>query len=123
MKPKSQCPLCSEELELREVAPCMYCGGYPEELNHFHEGQHTYAELEIFPNYKLVLCDFCQVDFGSHDPEFYGFHRSKKIGYEYMKHTFKVVPLSIGQDKYCTSCQLRLKYLDFVAAIRKENGK
>src|SRR5688572_17248489 len=76
-----QCPICFTTLEACEVAPCMDCGHVPQELEHLREGQHTYAEYRIFGPLSLVLCDFCQVDFDSYDPAYFGLPRTARIGF------------------------------------------
>jgi hypothetical protein len=82
---ETYCPLCHGELEVRDVAPCDECGAVAEELEHFKSGKHSYAEYEVFPRLKLTLCNFCDVDFGSRDPTFFGLPRSARIGYEFMR--------------------------------------
>jgi hypothetical protein len=62
---ESNCPICNASLETRDVAPCWDCGALPIELSHLAEGRHKYAEFLIFDT-AIILCDFCQVDFGSY---------------------------------------------------------
>ena len=78
-----QCPLCFTELEAREGAPCAECGGHPEELIHFHEGRHTFRVYRVFGDLELTLCEFCRVDFGSHDPQLFSLTRDARIGFQY----------------------------------------
>lgn len=113
-----QCPLCFGVLEVREVTPCDDCGAVPEEIEHFHQGKHTYQRLEVFPGLELNLCNFCMVDFGSYDPTFFGLPRVPRIGYERMRLVQREVALSIGKDKFCPECGRRLAFLKFVAAAR-----
>ena len=68
---ESHCPICYTALETREVAPCYDCGHDPEELVHLAEGRHTYDEIETL-GARAVLCDFCQSDFSSYDPTYFG---------------------------------------------------
>ena len=79
-----QCPLCFSPLESREVTPCMDCGHDPTELQHFAEHCHSYAEYRILDSLSLVLCSFCQVDFGSYDPTYFGLPATTRIGFENM---------------------------------------
>jgi hypothetical protein len=118
MKPE-QCPLCFSPLEAREVAPCMECGHDPEELRHFAEGKHTYAEYRIFGPLALVLCNFCQVDFDSCDPAYFGLPGTARIGFARMQFLRDVVPPPHTFDKVCPECDHRLSYLQFVAAARE----
>lgn len=114
-----QCPLCFAPLETREVAPCMDCGHDPLELQHFAEGRHTYAEYRIFGPLSLVLCNFCQVDFGSYDPTCFGLPASARIGFERMSFIRHVDPPQRTFDKVCLECHRRLSFLQFVAAARE----
>ena len=114
------CPLCYAPLEVRDVAPCMECGADPEEVQHFRDGTHTYHELEVLPGHRLVLCDFCMVDFGSYDPHFFGLPRGARLRFEHMKLIRDVQEVSMGKDKFCTSCGYRLKFLEFVRAVREQ---
>jgi hypothetical protein len=82
---ETYCPLCYGELEVRDVAPCDECGALQQELEHFAARKHSYAEYEVFPPLKLTLCNFCDVDFGSGDPTFFGLPRSARIGYQFMR--------------------------------------
>ena len=102
-KPKHiYCPLCSTELETIEVAPCTECGHLAQEIEHALAGKHTYAEMRVFGDLSVVLCNFCQADFGSFHPEFFGLPPNAKshIGYEHMQFV-RGVDVFIGKDKYC----------------------
>jgi hypothetical protein len=103
----------------------MECGHLPEEIEHALAGKHTYAEVRIFGDLSVVLCDFCQVDFGSHDPTFFGLsrHDKGKLGYQKMQFLREVDNIYIGQDKYCPACNLRLAFLKFVKAARDLHTK
>ena len=114
-----QCPLCFSPLEAREVAPCMDCGHDPEELRHFAEGKHTYAEYRIFGPLSLVLCDFCQVDFDSYDPTYFGLATGTPIGFALMSFVRDIVPPPHTFDKVCPECHRRLSFLHFVSVARE----
>ena len=120
-----QCPLCFLPLEPREVAPCMDCGHDPEELVHYAQGKHSYAEYRIFDSLSLILCDFCHVDFGSYDPAYFGLPTSKRVGLEWMSFLRVVSPPGRSFDKYCPGCRRRLGFLKFVSAARElhQNNK
>jgi len=119
----THCPLCGAELEVRDVAPCAERGGQPQELDHFGDGRHTYAEMRIFGNLSLVLCDFCQVDFGSFDPQFFGLPRGTRIGFGKMEFVRRVENLGLGKDKWCPQCGYRLAFLRFVAESRQLHSR
>lgn len=114
-----QCPLCSSPLEAREVAPCMDCGHDPVELQHFTEGKHTFAEYRIFGSLSLVLCDFCQVDFGSYDPTYFGLPATARIGFGHMSLIRDYQPPQQTFDKVCPECHRRLSFLQFVSNARE----
>ena len=119
----SQCPICYTPLEVTDVAPCMECGNIPQEIEHALAGKHSYAEMRIFGDLTLVLCDFCQVDFGSYDPTFFGMPRDARIGYEKMQFLRAVEDVVIAKDKYCPQCGFRLPFLKFVQQAREFHGK
>jgi hypothetical protein len=98
----------------------MKCGGLPDDLQHFRDGEHTYHEVEVFPGHRLVLCSFCLVDLGSHDPTFCGLPPDARIGFEHMKCVRDVYEPSISKDKFCPACGYRLRFLRFVRAVRDE---
>lgn len=117
----THCPLCYELLEVREVGPCMDCGFHPVEIEHARAGKHTYAEFRIFGELSLVLCNFCQCDFSSYDPTFFGLPRGTRVGMErpqgwaYVRDALPV----IVEDKCCAQCRYRLPFLEFVARARE----
>jgi hypothetical protein len=113
------CPLCYTQLEVRDVAPCMDCGHLPQEVEHALAGKHTYAEMRIFDELSLILCDFCQVDFGSYDPTFFGLPKDARIGYEKMQFLQPVEDTFIRKDKCCPQCAYRLPFLKFVQKARE----
>ena len=100
----------------------MECGGHSGEKQHFREGKHSYREFEVIPGFRLVLCDFCMVDFGSFDPKYFGLPPNTQIGYERMNFIREIESADIGKDKYCLDCGYRLKFLDFVKAVREQNA-
>lgn len=120
-KQPTHCPLCFNALETRDVAPCWECGHLPEEIEHTRTGQHTYAEMRVFGELSAVLCDFCQVDFGSFDPTFFGLPRGVRIGYQKMQFIRAIENIAIVKDKYCPQCGYRLAFLQFVDEARQRN--
>ena len=97
----------------------MDCGHLPEELQHFAAGRHTFAEFRIFGELSLILCDFCQVDFGSYDPTYFGLPSTSKVGYEHMSLVCDIFPPAHTFDKICPDCKRRLRFLEFVSAARE----
>ena len=113
------CPLCYAKLETAEVAPCEECGHLGEEIEHAGSGRHTYAEMRIFGDLSLILCDFCQVDFGSHDPETFGLPPKTVIGFQKMQFVRSIDDCTIKKDKICPDCHHRVQFLTFVAHVRE----
>ena len=119
---ETHCPLCQGPLETREVAPCYECGAAPTEREHFDQGKHTYREYEVFSPLRLTLCNFCDVDFGSFDPTFFGLPAKTRIGYQYFVPLEPVRSPALGHDKYCAACGYRLRFLRFVADARRQHA-
>ena len=119
----SDCPLCQTELEVVDVAPCAECGSQPQEIEHFLAGRHTYAEMKIFGDLSLVLCDFCQVDFSSNDPTYFGLPLGTRLGLGRMQFARSVKNIGLGKDKHCPNCGDRLAWLEFVVKARELHAK
>jgi hypothetical protein len=114
-----QCPICYCPLEVRDVAPCMECGGYPDEIDHFLQGKHTYYEYEVFEGLNLILCNFCVVDFSSYDPTFFGLPKGSGIGLGYMIFKRSINNPTLSKDKFCPECGYRLAFLNFLVKARE----
>jgi hypothetical protein len=100
----------------------MECGAVPAELDHARSGKHTYAIYRIFGKFDVVLCNFCQVDFSSYDPKFFGLPRNRRVG---LGHDLDFVKdlkdCSIRKDKWCPKCGYRIGFLRFVKGAREEH--
>jgi len=116
---KEQCPLCYSELKIKDFAPCDDCGGFEEEINHFKEGIHKYNIYDVYNGLKLQLCNFCDIDFGSYLPEYFGFSGSNPIGYENFIFLSHVNNPYIQKSKYCPECNKGLRFLTFVRDLRE----
>lgn len=116
-----QCPICYHELEVRECAPCDDCGCYPQETDHFKAGIHTYKIYEVYRGLRLTLCNFCEVDFGSYKSEYLGLPNGKRIGFEDFSYVKDLENPQITKDKYCPECEKRLRFLQFLDAVRTMN--
>jgi hypothetical protein len=101
----------------RDVSPCMECGGDPRELRMLEHQAHSYNALLVFGEYPLVLCDFCQVDFGTYPSYFFGLPRHRHLGFNDLVYQEKVAP-TLSQDWVCGDCGYRLAFLNFVAKVR-----
>jgi hypothetical protein len=120
---ETHCPICYGPLEIREVAPCDECGGDPKELEQLEEGYHTYSEYEIFTGLHLTLCNFCDVDFSSYDPTYFGLPKGTRIGIDKMHFIRQVHNPTKGKDKYCPECGHRLSFLVFLNRAREQNSR
>jgi hypothetical protein len=116
---KEQCPICYTELEVVECAPCYDCGHFEVELKHFKEKRHQYNIYEVYKGLKLQLCDFCDVDFGSYKSEYLGFKDNRRIGYENLAFVAEVESPALEKDKFCPTCNQRLKFLNFIINLRE----
>jgi len=118
---ENYCPICYSKLEVKEVAPCMECGHLEEEIQHAIEGKHTYSEMRVFNDLCLILCNFCQVDFGSYKSETFNLAKGKRIGFENMQFLREITDHSIRKDKVCSNCMSRLPFLKFLSEVREFN--
>ena len=105
------------------MAPCMDCGPRPDELEHFASGRHTYAEWQLFPELadRLVLCDFCEIDFGSYLPEYFGMPAGSEPGRR-RQFIRERRDLMVVEDWVCPECQTRKGFAEFVVRVRLAFG-
>jgi hypothetical protein len=122
--------MCGEELVVREVTPCIDCGALEEQVNllkqdiaeGFAHDAINFNEYRVFGDVEATFCDFCAVDFGSYDPTYFGLPKGARFGYEKMQFLKSVDRPSIGRDKYCPACNLRLAFMKFAFKARDENA-
>ncbi|MBB4132960.1 MULTISPECIES: hypothetical protein [unclassified Xanthomonas] len=105
------CPFCSSTLEAIDVAPCFDCGHATQELEHFSRKEHEYNVFELWDR-EIVLCDFCDADFGSYYPDYWGLPDGPLPIYP-LTLLREVDNPSITQDFYCATCKHRLDFLMF----------
>jgi hypothetical protein len=117
---EEQCPICFGELEVRSVTPCMDCGGHPDEQGHLYK--HHYNEYQVFPGLNLVLCNFCDVDFGSYSPEHFGPKCKTSPDLSTMQLVRAIRDVRLSQDKFCQECGHRLAFLRFLVAVRAQHS-
>ncbi len=101
----------------------MECGHLEQEIEHALAGKHTYAELRIFGDLTLVLCNFCIVDFGSYHPEFFGLPHNADIGFKKMQFVRELDKIEITKGKCCPTCGHRIQFLEFLVAARELHAK
>jgi hypothetical protein len=111
---EKNCPVCYSELVEKEVTPCMDCGAHKDG---------SYSEYEVYFGQRLVLCNFCYVDFSSYNPEYFGFPKNKKVGLQDFNFLINITDTSLRVDKYCPECNKRLAFLRFVSLCRENNSK
>ena len=117
---ETNCPICYSELVAKDVTPCADCDASEARLR--QNLTTTYMEYEVYFNQRLVLCNFCDVDFSSYKPEYFGFPSTKKIGLQDFNFIQVVTDKTLGVDKYCPECDKRLAVLKFVSVCRQQNS-
>src|SRR5581483_5611969 len=108
-------------LEFRDVAPCWDCGANPGEIDHLANGRHTYAEVRVY-GAVIVLCDFCQLDFGSYAAGYFGQARRARLG-QGLTLVRQISEPRVSKDKYCPNCARRLAFLRFLADVRERGAE
>ncbi len=121
---RQHCPICSTELEIRDVSPCWECGHDSAELDHLASGAHTYWEFEVF-GIRIVLCNFCMVDFSSHDPEQFGLPQGKAIGLgtAEFRELRSVERPGVSKGKVCPACNRTLKFLNWLMEVKERHDQ
>lgn len=105
---------------VKELTPCMDCGWDEFELDHFET--HRYNEHEIAFGAKLVLCDYCETDFGSYQKSFFGF-KDRQLDMMDFKFVREVHDKSLRKGYFCPTCNMTAPFLEFVALCRMKNAK
>ncbi|MFC0682595.1 hypothetical protein ACFFGH_32605 [Lysobacter korlensis] len=105
------CPICSSALTPIQVAPCFDCGHAQRELEDWAHGKHEYRVYRIWGQ-DIVLCDFCDADFGSYFPDYWGLPEGPLPDYPLDLVSIVENP-QLSQDGYCNQCQHRLAFLRF----------
>lgn len=118
------CPICSGVLESRLVAPCYDCGHVEGELIELANQEHIYREYNVFGS-RIVLCDFCDADFGSYYPSYFGLpDLGETIGTDDLELIKELNPPPEAiHDGYCIECRHRLAFLKFLAVAREWNAR
>ena len=123
MKNKKQCPICYEELDIKDCTPCDECGHLDEELEHFRENKHTYHLVEVFGR-RIKLCNFCMLDFGSYHPKTFGEENIKRVilGSKELIEVKQLYNEKIQKDYYCKKCNSKINFVNILFEIKKENS-
>ncbi|MEM7201544.1 MAG: hypothetical protein AAF628_14845 [Planctomycetota bacterium] len=109
------CPICQGALEERDVAPCYECGHRPEQLRQLTKP--AFQTFAIFGQ-EIVLCDVCEADFDSNDPEFFGLAAGVSLP-SLGEPKRQLVGPRRARDGYCSQCQCRRAFLQLVKAARE----
>ena len=99
----------------------MECGGDELELDHYQD--HDYSEYNTYFGQKLILCDFCELDFSSYDPTYFGFPLGKRLGLMDWEFIRNIRDKELRKDKFCPKCEHRLPFLNFILRCRLANTK
>jgi hypothetical protein len=93
------------------VPPCYDCGHETNELQELKDGEHEYHKFKVF-NQTIILCDFCDADFGSYYPDYFGL--LGEFPQDYLLELIeKIKEPIIEKDMYCSKCQHCLKFIKF----------
>jgi hypothetical protein len=111
----SQCPVCYTPLEVREVTPCLICGGWAEAVARF-DPDAPFSEFRLPRGRSLVLCNGCEVE------EFmvpggwgYRLAPAEKFPVNVLQRVRPLQTPHLGRDKFCPTCNLRLAFLMVIA--------
>jgi len=99
----------------------MNCGGNNEEPSHYRT--HKFTEYEVYFDQRLILCDFCDVDFSSYDATYFGFKTGKRIGLNDFNFVKEITNKELYFDHFCPKCLHRKPFLEFIKKCRIENEK
>jgi hypothetical protein len=105
-------------MTVQPVAPCYDCGHVDSEIGEFERHEHDYHQFVLW-GHDLVLCDFCDADFGSYHPEYWGLPAGPLPNYP-LELVGPVVSPKISEDHVCPQCKHRLAFLKLLSAIRKQ---
>jgi hypothetical protein len=110
-----QCPVCYSPLEVRDVASCFVCGGWPESVARL-DPTADFAEYRLPDGQPLVLCRSCQLEeFMAPGGWGYRLLPTEKLPANALHRVRGIASPRVGRDKFCASCNLRLAFLSVVA--------
>ena len=88
----------------------------PNEMQHLAAGLHSYSLMSVLAQ-EIVLCNFCQVDFGSYHPGYFG--TARRVDFRQMTLLREIAEPKSVTDKYCDHCGRRLAFLRFLVKVRR----
>lgn len=110
-----QCPLCFMPLEPRDVTPCFICGGWPNVVMSFREGQ-EFARWRLPQGEELILCRPCELE-EFMVPGGWGWRlqmSTQPLPLHHLQFVRKVEKPQLGKDRFCPTCNLRWAFLQIV---------
>ena len=116
------CGACGAPMIKREVAPCLDCGGDPQEVEELRSGYHRYARFDLFDG--DILCDFCDADMPSTDPLYWGFPNGFSWDAAFQHEDFMrfSCPPQGRYELACSKCHNTLRKQEFVKRNAERNG-
>lgn len=93
------------------------------ELAELDNGEHTYSEFRVFGHHLIVLCDFCDADFGSYLPSYFGLPETGRVIDDPQMELIRELPRpwKRTEEKFCPYCQKSLQFLEFRKRVIDEN--
>ncbi len=113
------CPICNSVLTDRIVTPCMDCGGDEFELDHYLE--HRYTQYETYFGSLITLCNYCETDFRSYKPTYFGFHKNKRPSIQDFNFIRELKDPKLSTDKFYLTYNQRSAFLKFTEHCRIQN--
>lgn len=116
------CPICYNEMEIRDVTPCHVCGGWGD----LEETIQTrrYSDYRLESGQIITLCYGCYLDellsLQGDLVDYLGIRKSKHTAEGYT-HTEELAKPSVGKDKYCVECQKRFKLIKLHLKLREDS--
>jgi hypothetical protein len=113
---QSQCPICFTPLEVRDVTPCFICGGQPEMVERFSPDA-DFREWRMPGAQLIVLCHGCELE-EFMVPGGWGYRLglpAYALPVNALQSVRHLEQPSLGRDKFCPNCKLRLAFLEVVS--------
>jgi hypothetical protein len=107
-------------LEARDVTPCFVCGGWHETVTRFDPAA-AFTEFRLPGGQALALCQSCELE------EFmvpggwgYWLAPGERLPVNALQRVRSLPAPRLGRDKFCPTCNLRLAFLEVIAATRRQ---
>jgi hypothetical protein len=109
-------------MEKRQIAPCLECGGEPQEIEEWAKREHTYSKVGLFD--EEIFCDFCDADMPSTDPLVWGFPKGFNWDKELGSHSYEMLKVSppLREEAVCPNCHNTYRRQEFIIRNAKRNG-